>query len=371
MKSTTMDNTIILYNSALNFSLKQNVNNVNDLLYNAQNLKQFQNNIDQIQELKDKAQMQINMASIALLRSYILDEGYVGITLFRNLIRSFYPLNDEQILKYENIIEKNQYVITNINVLKRKGVEFVLNGQRYRLRPYTSASCVTRPDYNVLREISSIEELKIYTLKEQTSKTWALYWKDIFCAENRHIDLSNESILSEIISNDINFLIQNRGIIWTWEAIKNIKKIHPNPQLKWYRLVENESFMAQMGINSIENTLRTLQTITGMEMTEKEISDILSKYSNMGIKLYSYLPALSKSFIIEHQNELDWKVLIGNHHIQWDWDLINLLLKQCVNNVSESEWNTFLNNPSYAIYQVIEPFLNDELLNDIEKLYDL
>ena len=43
----------------------------------------------------------------------------------------------------------------------------------------------------------------------------------------------------------------------------------------------------------------------------------------------------------------------------------------CLKNVSETDWNMFLEDPSYAIYQAIKPFLNDELLNDIEKLYDI
>lgn len=366
-----MDNTIILYNNALNFSLKQNVNNMNDLLFNLQNLKQLQYNIEQIQGIKDKVQMQANMASLALLRNYILDERLVGIILFRNLIRSFYPLNDEQILKFENIFEHHQYNITNINVLRRKGAGFICKERVYRLRPYRYSTLLEKPHYNIMREISSREELSMCMSKEERSaKTKALYVWDMFYAINRHLDLSDESILAEINwQNDINFLLQNEDVVWSWEIIEKIKERHLN--LKWYHLVENKGFMAQMGVNSIDNTLQTLQTITGMELTEKEINNILSKYRNIGIKLYSYLPTLDKSFIIEHQNDLDWNVLVRNPHIQWDLELINLLLKYCLNNISETDWNMFLDDPSYAMYQAIETFLNDELLNDIEKLYDL
>lgn len=366
-----MDNTIILYNNALNFSLKQNVNNMNDMLFNLQNLKLLQYNIEQIQGIKDKVQMQTNMASLALLRSYILDERLVGRILFRNLIRSFYPLNDEQILKYENIFEHHQYNITNINVLRRKGAGFICKVRVYRLRPYRHSTLLEIPHYNIMREISSREELSMYMSKEERSaKTSALYVWDMFYALNRHIDLSDESILTGMTwQKDINFLLQNEDVVWTWEIIEKIKERHQN--LKWHHLVENKGFIAQMGVTSIDNTLQTLQTITGLELTEKDKNDILAKYGNIGIKLYSYLPTLDKSFIIEHQNELDWKVLVRNSHIQWDLELINLLLKYCLNNVSETDWNMFLEDPSYAIYQAIEPFLNDELLNDIEKLYDI
>lgn len=101
-----MENTILMYNNSLNFSLKQTVNNINDLIFNIQSLKQLQINIDEIQSLKEEAQLQVNMACLALLRRYILDESGVGVILFRNLIRKYYPLSDEQILKYENVIYK-------------------------------------------------------------------------------------------------------------------------------------------------------------------------------------------------------------------------------------------------------------------------
>ena len=96
-----MDNTILLYNNALNLNLKQAMNDANDVLYNMQSLKQFQWNLDQIQKMKDGAQMQVNMAALALWRNFILDEGNVGIILFRNLVRKYYSLSDDGIVKYE------------------------------------------------------------------------------------------------------------------------------------------------------------------------------------------------------------------------------------------------------------------------------
>ncbi len=361
-----MDNTILHYNNTLNFSLKQNMENVNDLLYNLQNLKQLQNNISQIQTLKDKLQMQTNMASLALLRSCILDEGYVGITLFRNLIRSYYPLSDEQILKYENWLDEKaeQYYITNLNVLKRKGANFSYNSHEYRLRPW-AGKYLAKPAFNIITEIGTYKELYLYILDRERHIHW--YCQDMFYNLNRHINLSNDIIVSEINNKDINFLIQNEYIIWNWEIVKKINEQFKN--VEWGFLLENEAFIAQMGINTIENTIKELQTITGTEIIEDEIAKILTKYSTMGIKLYSYVPSLSKAFIFEHQNELDWNVLIRNPYIQWDLDLINLFLSICKSDINESEWDIHLDNPSYAMYQAIEPYLNDELLSDIEKLY--
>ena len=92
-----MDNTLLLYNNALSLNLKQAMNNVNDVLYNMQSLKQFQWRIDQIQKMKDGAQIQVNMAVLALWRNFVLDEGLVGARLLRNLVRNYYPLNDGEI----------------------------------------------------------------------------------------------------------------------------------------------------------------------------------------------------------------------------------------------------------------------------------
>lgn len=58
-------------NNALNLNLKQVMNDANDVLYNMQNLKQFQWSIDQIQRMKDGAQMQVNMAALALWRNNV------------------------------------------------------------------------------------------------------------------------------------------------------------------------------------------------------------------------------------------------------------------------------------------------------------
>ena len=125
-----MENTILWYNNSLNFSLKQTMNNINDLIYNIQNLKQLQLKIDECQNLKDGIQLQTNMACLALLRRYILDEVGVGSVLFRNLIRKYYPLGDEQIVKYETsvypqshkIVEERKFVIDPRNWYKRPDV---------------------------------------------------------------------------------------------------------------------------------------------------------------------------------------------------------------------------------------------------------
>lgn len=89
----------------------------------------------------------------------------------------------------------------------------------------------------------------------------------------------------------------------------------------------------------------------------------------MRTTLYSYL-SLSKEFIIQYQDDLNWTVLQRNPRIQWDLELVNMLLKKIKNTVCETEWYNALQG-IHAIYVAIKELLNDELLSDIEKLYDI
>ena len=126
-----------------------------------------------------------------------------------------------------------------------------------------------------------------------------------------------------------------------------------------------------MGINSINETLNHLQDILGSsyEITEEMKNANIARLKEKGIALYSYLP-ISKEFIWEHQNELDWKVIQKNPRIQLDWELINLYLRKVKETVSEDKRNEYLLG-SKAMYGAVENYLNDEILSDIEKLYNI
>ena len=79
---------------------------------------------------------------------------------------------------------------------------------------------------------------------------------------------------------------------------------------------------------------------------------------------------ISKEFIFQHQNELDWKVIQKNPRIQWDWELINLYLRKVKETISEDKWPQCLLG-SKAMYEFVGNYLNDEILSDIEKLYNI
>ena len=96
-------------------------------------------------------------------------------------------------------------------------------------------------------------------------------------------------------------------------------------------------------------------------------NEVATRLEQKGIALYSYL-SISKEFILQHQNELDWKVMQKNPRIQWDWELINLYLRKVKDTVSEDKWREYLLG-SKAMYTAVENYLNDDILTDIEKLY--
>lgn len=172
------------------------------------------------------------------------------------------------------------------------------------------------------------------------------------------------------------YLAKNEFIIWDWEFVERIVNLED----RWgddccckvmKSLLNNTGFFAQMGVEKIDETLIKLQNIAGTRymITEDIKRRIIEKYEVMGVALYSYL-SLSKEFIILHQDDLNWTVLQRNPRIQWDLELVNMLLKKIKNTVCETEWYNALQG-THAIYVAIKELLNDELLSDIEKLYDI
>lgn len=137
-------------------------------------------------------------------------------------------------------------------------------------------------------------------------------------------------------------------------------------------LLDNNGFFSQLGTENIAKTLTQLQDVVGTEylITQDVWNSVVEKYEKMGIGLYAYSNSISKEFIIKHQNELDWLVLQRNPYVQWDLELINLFLKKYVKSIPESEWDKHLDG-SRAIYSAIKDLLNDSILRDIEKLYEL
>ncbi len=316
--------------------------------------------------------MQVNMVALALWRNFVLGEGNIGITLFRNLIRKYYPLNDERIRRYENIqsIVRSMdvsdgkkifyypsilYYITNLSVYKRKGKSFDIGGWKFALSHpdyITNNSYV--PNFGKGEIFSEIESLDIFSD----------YPLNIVCAKNVYIDFTDEK---QIINSKE--LSCNRYTKWEWSLVQRLVAKEAIECIK--ELLQNDGFFAQMGINNIRETLNHLQEVVGtsFEITEEMKNEVIARLDRKGIALYSYLP-MAKDFIFQHQNELDWKVIQKNPRIQWDWELINLYLRKVKETVSEDKINEYLYG-SKAMYAAVGDYLNDEILSDIEKLYDI
>ena len=323
-------------------NIKQEINNINDLFQNIQELKQVQMNIEHIQELKDTIQLQANMVSLFLLRKYILNEAIVGPMLFRKMIRKFYPLSDNQIEKYEIYQYQDEYSshkgcyhLLNEKVLNRKGTEFIINGKKYKW------------EYSV-------------------DKAYKWNYVDDF---HKDMDVKNGLVRSTSVRRS---LMENEFTNWTWELVELIHKGRSSSKYEYriLHLLDNPGFVVQMGIANIDDTIKKLQDISNETYTSDMIESYRNLYKDKGMSLYSYLP-LSKEYILIHQDELDWEVLSRNPHIKWDLELINLFIRKYKASVSESEWSKGLNHVSINMYNMIEELLNDDVLSDIEKLYDI
>lgn len=364
-----MENAILIYNNSLNFNFKKTMNNTNDLLYNIQNLKQLQWDIDNIQRLKDVGQMQVNMASLAMLRNLVLDETGVGIMLFSNIIRKYYPLNDRQITVYENILggcvnSYNWYYITNLDVIKRKGSSFDIGKMSYSVDCNNKRINSKTPIlFELFCDAASLEEIDYFK-----------QWPNYVAQYSFYIDFHQAP--DNFLCGNSKYLAQNEFIIWDWEFVEriaNLEDVRGNDccceVIK--SLLNNTGFFAQMGVEKIDETLIKLQNIAGKRymITEDIKRRIIERYKAMRTTLYSYL-SLSKEFIIQYQDDLNWTVLQRNPRIQWDLELVNMLLKKIKNTVCETEWYNALQG-THAIYVAIKELLNDELLSDIEKLYDI
>ena len=196
------------------------------------------------------------------------------------------------------------------------------------------------------------------------STNWCFY------KENHNINYLEKEEPSFDIAITENELQNNIFMKWDWDIVEYIASKKGSCDV----LLNNPGFMAQMGIGDYEETIRSLQKIIkkyGLEEISQDVINYYIKmYQDMGIKLSSYL-SIDKVFITMHQDELDWKVILQNPRIQWDWDLINLFLVKYKMMIPQIEWEETLKHPSYAMYMFLEQYLNDDLLQDIEKLYDI
>jgi len=79
--------------------------------------------------------------------------------------------------------------------------------------------------------------------------------------------------------------------------------------------------------------------------------------------LYAYLP-LDYTFITEHIDELDWNVIARNPRVTWNQPLFRLYLRMI--EVGKCEIQC-----SAPMYDAIEPLLDDEMVDELIREYEL
>ena len=86
-------------------------------------------------------------------------------------------------------------------------------------------------------------------------------------------------------------------------------------------------------------------------------------------ELYSYLP-LQESFVLEYQDKLNWDVLDLNPRIEWTFPLVQILLKK-QSLKPEPEQQKGLKGNKGMFNKLFRPLLNDDIISDLEKLYNI
>ena len=340
--------------------LNTQVNNLFDLAENMKALNNFQVKIDELQDMKDAAQIEYNGLALILLRKYVMEEKF-GKQLMRNLIRQYYDLNDEQIIRYEKCVSfhkrnshlVNGYFITNGSVVDRKGDSFKLEGNKYSLF-YDFSKEGYHSD--ILRNYKGMIGRSEYSFGSNVNigyDDFVKYYKDCWrgcnMLKNPFIRWDDQRILEYCVSCSINF----------------------------NSLLENKGYIAWQGIDKIEQTLLHIQQLNNKNRTEEDrgyitnevIKEKVEYYMNHIYELYSYLP-LQESFVLEHQNELDWEVMELNPRIDWTFPLVQLMLRKHAQ-LPEPEQLKGLKGNQGMFDKLFKPLLNDDIIRDLEKLYGM
>lgn len=334
--------------------LNTQVNNLFDLAENMKALNNFQVKIDELQEMKDAAQLEYNGLALILLRKYVMEEKF-GKQLMRNLIRQYYDLNDEQIPKYEDCLHSTNshtqwygYFITNSLVADRKGTSFELNGKHYKLL------------YN-----------RYHTDYLRNYKGVITYCVD-FLINNVNIGYSDIMNLKQN-NFSIESVLENLFIRWDDQRILEYCVSH---SIALNSLLDNKGYIAWQGVSNIEQTLLHIQQLNnkyrterGKSITDKVIEEKMEYYRNNIYELYSYLP-LQESFVLEHQDELDWGVMDLNPRIEWTFSLIQLMLRKHAQIPESEQWKGLKGNQG-MFDRLFKPILNDDIIRDLEKLYGM
>ena len=333
--------------------LNTQVNDLFDLAENMKALNNFQVKINELQDMKNANQIEQNGLALILLRKYVMEEKF-GKQLMRNLIRQYYDLNDKQISKYENccIEQSGKYYITNPLVCKRKGETF--RGKNFE--NYCLELMIKGKSY----------------VHEDMLRNDLTFMRSIKCNPNS-IDLYLNLSINEK-QKYLPLLLKNDYADWNNTEIKTEIE---NASIELHPLIGNFGYVAWQGIDNIEQTLRHIQQLSNKNrvkedkgyITDELIQNRTDFYTNDIYKLYSYLP-LQESFILEHQDELDWGVMELNPRIEWTFPLVQLLLRKHAL-LPEPEQSKGLKGNQGMFDRLFKPILNDEIISDLEKLYDM
>ena len=406
-----------------NISIKANneivVSDTTSLSYedlcNVTTLAQMRYNINRVKDLLEQRErfIRTNIKNL-ILNTFPLSDKYAKM-LLKMIIKKFYPLNEEQERALFSNIRKDS-CLCNYKLFVKYG-RHLINSERSEIYPHfisfdelgirSTTYAYGEPSYkssvpqlyydkadgtqtvqiknleynpNVYKEnyildfhnnteiTSSMSPDYIKLLATNSSLyrcaetcSWGSYWgtddRNVFLKRHqRH----NAKLRSSLMSNEFTS--------WDWDLVEDIAKGLNIQDIGLKLLLENKGFIAQMGIDNINETFDHLQEISNHTLHSIDVARIelaKKKYQDENLKrgLYAYLP-LDYTFIAEHIDELDWNVIAKNPRVIWSQPLFRLYLRMIETGKCEIQC-------SAPMYDAIEQLLDDEMVDELIRTYEL
>ena len=190
-------------------------------------------------------------------------------------------------------------------------------------------------------------------------------WNSSWATEKRDVFLKRHQKYSAQLRTS---LMSNEFTSWDWDLVEDIAKGLNIQDIGLKLLLENKGFIAQMGIDNINETFDHLQEISNNTLHPIDVARIdlvKKKYQDENLKrsLYAYLP-LDYTFITEHIDELDWNVIAKNPRVIWSQPLFRLYLRMIEIGKCEIQC-------SAPMYDAIEQLFDDEIIDELIREYEL
>lgn len=384
-----------------------------DDLCNVTTLAQMRYNINMVKDLLEQRErfIRTNIKNL-ILNTFPFSDKYAK-ELLKIILKRFYPLNEEQEhIFFKEVNHKSRFYNYKL---------FVKYGKKFPIGQGTPQYIEVFSDFTSIYELGIKSSIYLYgkankygshfkSAGRYTIQYVSLERNPKIYRQNYIIDFHNNQEIINPISSDFENLIKldypfymqaeayagtisigtdannilnreqhysaqlrtslmsNEFTSWDWDLVEDIAKGLNIQDIGLKLLLENKGFIAQMGIDNINETFDHLQEISNntlhpIDVTRIELAKKKYQDENLKKSLYAYLP-LDYTFITEHIDELDWNVIAKNPRVIWSQPLFRLYLRMIEIGKCEIQC-------SAPMYDAIEQLLDDEMVDELIRTYEL